>query len=77
MVSSPLTHWGRVTHIYVIELTIIGSDNGLALSHYLNQCYDIVDWTLGNKLQWNSKRNSNVFIQENVFENIVFEIASI
>ena len=25
-----LTHWGRVTHIYVGKLTIIGSDNGLA-----------------------------------------------
>ena len=25
-----LTHWGRVTHICVIELTIIGSDNGLS-----------------------------------------------
>ena len=24
-----LTHWGRVTHIYVSKLTIIGSDNGL------------------------------------------------
>ena len=24
-----LTHWGRVTHIRVSELTIIGSDNGL------------------------------------------------
>ena len=24
-----LTHWGRVTHICVSELTIIGSDNGL------------------------------------------------
>ena len=27
---SPLTHWGRVTHICVSELTIIGSDNGLS-----------------------------------------------
>ena len=26
----PLTHWGSVTHIYVGELTIIGSDNGLS-----------------------------------------------
>ena len=26
---SNLTHWGRVTHICVIKLTIIGSDNGL------------------------------------------------
>ena len=25
-----LTHWGRVTHIYVSELAIIGSDNGLS-----------------------------------------------
>ena len=25
-----LTHWGRVTHIYVNKLTIIGSDNGLS-----------------------------------------------
>ena len=25
-----LTHWGRVTHICVSELTIIGSDNGMS-----------------------------------------------
>ena len=25
-----LTHWGRVTHIYVSDLTNIGSDNGLS-----------------------------------------------
>ena len=25
-----LSHWGRVTHIYVSNLTIIGSDNGLS-----------------------------------------------
>ena len=29
-VSQALTHWGRVTHICVSELTIIGSDNGLS-----------------------------------------------
>ena len=28
--SSILTHWGRVTHICVGNLTIIGSDNGLS-----------------------------------------------
>ena len=28
----PLTHWGRVTHIYVSNPTIIGSDNGLSPS---------------------------------------------
>ena len=28
--STPLTHWGRVTHISVAKPTIIGSDNGLS-----------------------------------------------
>ena len=28
--SSLLTHWGRVTHICVFNVTIIGSDNGLS-----------------------------------------------
>ena len=28
--DSQLTHWGRVTHICVGNLTIIGSDNGLS-----------------------------------------------
>ena len=30
MVLIHLTHWGRVTHICVSKLTIIGSDNGLS-----------------------------------------------
>ena len=29
-VRNDLTHWGRVTHICVNKLTIIGSDNGLS-----------------------------------------------
>ena len=30
MLHCPLTHWSRVTHICVGNLTIIGSDNGLS-----------------------------------------------
>ena len=26
-----LTHWGRVTHICIVKLTIFGSDNGLSV----------------------------------------------
>ena len=29
-------------------------------SHYLNQCWSIVNWTLRNKRQWNFNRNSYV-----------------
>ena len=53
-----LTHWGRVTHICVDKLTVISSDN------YLNQCCNIVNWILGNKLQWNLNRNSHIFIKK-------------
>ena len=30
LAKPPLTHWGRVTHICVVNLIIIGSDNGLS-----------------------------------------------
>ena len=43
----------------------------MAPSHYLKQCWNIVNWTLGNKFQWNFSRNSNIFIEENTFENVV------
>ena len=49
----------------------------MAPSPYLNQCWDIVNWTLKNKLHWNFNRNSNIFIQENALENVVCEMAPI
>ena len=48
-----------------------------APSQYLNQCWNIVNWTLRNKLHWNFNRNSNIFIQENALRNVVCEMASI
>ena len=48
-----------------------------APSHYLNQCWNIVNRTLGNELQWNFNRNWNISIEENTFENVVCEMASI
>ena len=48
-----------------------------APSHYLNQCWNIVNWTLRNKLQWNFNRNEYIFIRENPLENFVCEMASI
>ena len=49
----------------------------MAPSHYLNQCWNIVNWNLRNKLQWNFNRNSNIFIQEYALDNVVCEMASI
>ena len=70
-----LTHQGRVTHICVSKLTIVGSHNGL--SPCRRQWWYIVNWNLKNKLKGNYNRNSNIFIQENAFENLVCEMAAI
>ena len=48
-----------------------------APNRYMNQSWNIVNSTLGNKLQWNLKRNSRIFIQENAFENVHWEMATI
>ena len=48
-----------------------------APSHYLNQCWNIFNLTLRNKLQWNFTWNSNIFIHENILENVVCVISSI
>ena len=42
-----------------------------ASSHYLNQCWLIVNWTPGNNFQCNLNRNHIVLIQENTFEIVV------
>ena len=54
-----LTNWGRVIHICALVAWT-------APSHYLNQCWNIVDWAHRNKFLW--KWNSYIFIQENVIE---------
>ena len=41
-----------------------------APSHYLNQCLNIINWTLRNIFRWQFDRNSYVLIQENAFENV-------
>ena len=46
-------------------------------SHYLNQCWDIVNWTLGKKLKWNLNRNLYIYVQENAFENGLRTLADI
>ena len=55
-------------------------DGAKPLSKYWNyylKIWNIVNWNPGNKLQWNFSQNSNIFIQENTFENVVCEMASI
>ena len=76
-----LTHLPLVPHICVSESGQHWFRYWLvaysAPSHYLNQCWDIINWAIGNKLQWNFDQNTKRFIHENASENIVCETASI
>ena len=51
-------------------------DTGDICCHYWQHIL-VVNWTLGNKLQWNLNRNSHIFIKENAFENVVWKTAAI
>ena len=57
----------------ITQLAIIGSDNDQATSHYLNQYWNIVNWTLRNNLN----RNLYIFIQVNAFGNVAWKMAAI
>ena len=73
--KSPLTHLPIVLHICVCESDQHRFRQWLvaysAPSHYLNQCWIIINWTLRNDFQWNFDQKTNVFIQEIAFENVV------
>ena len=45
-------------------------------SHDLNQCWNIVNLTIGNKFQWNLNQNLYIFIQGNVFENVIWKMSA-
>ena len=47
-----LNNWDRVTNICVSKLTIIDG-TWPAPSHYLNRCWNIVNWNPNDKILWN------------------------
>ena len=62
-----LNHWDSVMHIWVSKIGIFGSDINFAVTiHYVNQCWNIVDWTPRSKLQWNCHRNHTFHSQKSV-----------
>ena len=81
MIGLDLTHLPLAPHICVNESGQHWFRQWLVAysvpSHYLNQCWVIVNWTLRNKFQWNCYQNTKLFIHENVSENIICEMAAI
>ena len=74
--ASNLTHWGRMTHICVNELTIIGLDNGLSPGRRQAIIWNNAGLLLIEPLGTNLNRHSNIFIHENALEHVVCEMAS-
>ena len=76
-----LFHWARVIHICFSKLCHHWFTSWFgawpAPNHYLNQCCNIVNGAIGNKIQWNLNENLYIFVQENAFENVVWKMASI
>ena len=77
---SVLTPWERMMQICGSKLVIIGCRQWLVAwpvpSHYRNQCWNIANWTLMTKLQWNLNRNWYIFIHKNATENLVCKLVS-
>ena len=75
-----LTHWGRVTHICVSKLSIIGSDNGLPPDRHqaVIRTTDgiLLIQTLGTNF-CEILREIHTFSVKNAFENVVCEMAAI
>ena len=46
-------------------------------SHYLSQCWLIVDWTFKKKILWNSNQNLTISMKENQSENAVCKMVTI
>ena len=70
-----LTHWGRVTHICVSNLTIIGSDNGLSPGRY-----QAIIWTNAGILLigpwWTNFGEILIDIQTFSFKKMRLEVSS-
>ena len=73
-----LTHWGRVMHICISELNIIGSDNGLALTrHFWTNAGILLIWPLGTDFSEMLIKIHIFFIQANAWEIVICEVRAI
>ena len=73
-------YWGRVTHICLSKLTIIGSDNVLSPGRHQAIIRTNAGILLIGPLGTNFSEmliKTNIFIEENTFESVVCEMAAI
>ena len=64
------SHWPYMGHVSSMVIIMWPAPH-----HHQNQCCNIVNSSIRNKLQWNCKRNPYISFQENTFENTICEMA--
>ena len=71
-IHADTTHWGRVIHICIGKLTIIGLDNGLSPGWRQAIIWTNAGILVIGPLGTNFSEISYIFIEENVIENVVW-----
>ena len=67
-----MSQWIGQALVHIVACRLVG------VKPYLNQCWHLVYWTLGNKLHWNLNRNKKkLFVNENAFEIVVRDMVTI
>ena len=66
--------YASVSYTSLVHIMACGLDGPKPLSE---QCWNAVNWTLGNKLQRNLNRIFYTFIQENASKNVVWKMWAI
>ena len=56
--------WSMLVQVWFVAYSVQSGQ-----SHYLNQCLLIINWTSGNKHQWNLNQNTK-FVLKYFFENV-------
>ena len=46
-------------------------------SHYLNQYWLLVNWTMRKKFQWKYNQTTGIFIQQNAFQSVFCKLSAI
>ena len=69
-----MRQWIRSALVQIMFCRLLGAKPS---SEPMLGYWDIVNWTLRNKLQWNFNQNTKLFIHENASEKIVCEMAAI
>ena len=73
LIQSDLWDGFHMRHLWLWQWLV----NCSVPSHYPNQCWRLLNWTLGNIIQWNLNQKTIIHIEENGFEDVICKMLAI